>query len=89
MFTLNFLQLTRFAGLLTSKAVTETAFFSGKIKASYFSAARFLSIWIYYLNLRVSVLQWVEIGGLLAAGIIMKQIAAMEVAHASYVLEQQ
>jgi hypothetical protein len=57
MFTLNFLQLpyvsakrnlvfflTRFAGLLTSKAVTETAFFSGKIKASYFSAARFLSI---------------------------------------------
>ena len=27
--------------------------------------------------------------GLLAAGIIMKQIAAMEVAHTSYALEQQ
>jgi hypothetical protein len=37
-------------------------------------------MWIYNLNLRVSVLQWVE---------IMKQIAAMEVAHTSYVLEQQ
>jgi hypothetical protein len=31
-----------------------------------------------------------EIGGLLAAGvIILKQIVAMEVAHTSYVLEQQ
>jgi len=31
-----------------------------------------------------------EIGGLLAAGVIkMKQIAAIEVVHTSYVLEQQ
>ena len=48
-------------------------FFESKIKASYFSAARLL----------------INLFKLLAAGIIMKQIAAMEVAHTSYVLEQQ
>ncbi len=54
----------------------------------FFSSQVSQLIWIYYLNLRVSILQWVGIRQL-AAGIIMTQIAAMEVALTSYVLRTQ
>ncbi len=58
---------------------------------SGFKFFRVQNIGVLFLSSQVfdQLTSHLEIGGLLAPGIIMKQIAAMEVSHTSYVLEQQ